>query len=79
MRRITRFTDNLGDEDRRSYRRWTRALLLSYVAAIAIAFGATYFGKPSGDQQAANETQVARLKSVSSSTANASSRGSTRP
>ncbi|KAH2776472.1 hypothetical protein KXW38_000314, partial [Aspergillus fumigatus] len=62
---VTTETDhNLGDEDRRSYRRWTSALLLSYVAAIAIAFGATYFGKPSGDQQAANETQLDRQRFV---------------
>jgi len=73
MRRIPRFPDNLSPEERRSCRRWTAALFLSYAAAIAIAFGTTYFSKPSADQQAANEMRIARLKPPSSSAVNPAS------
>lgn len=79
MTRMTRFPDNLSQEERRSYRRWTRILFLSYAAAIAIAFGTTYFNRPSGDMQATNEVRMARLKPASGPGVSAPAPASARP
>ena len=79
MTRMNQFLDNLSREDRRTYRRWTGGLFLSYAVAIAIAVGVTYFKQPSGDLRATNEARMARLKPASSLSVIAPSSASVRP
>ncbi|MFO1107543.1 MAG: hypothetical protein U1E61_00010 [Bradyrhizobium sp.] len=77
MRRTTRFPDDLSPEDRRTSRRWTRGLYLSYAAAVAIAIGMTFVNRPATDLRADSETRMARLKPASTYPADAASRLST--
>lgn len=65
MRRMNRFPSNLNREDRRTYRRWTGGLFLSYAVAVTIAVGITFLNKPSVDLRAESETRIARLKPAS--------------
>lgn len=74
MRRMTRFPDDLSEEDRRTSRRWTWGLYLSYAAAVAIAIGMTFLNNPAAELRAGGETQMARLKPASTSAPGASSR-----
>lgn len=73
MRRISRFPNNLTENDRRTYRRWMASLLLSYAAAVTVAIALTALGKPSGDLTAANEQQMAKPNSSQATTVVASS------
>ena len=62
-----RFSNNLSDEDRRTYRRRVRGLFLFYVGAIGVAIGITSINRPASELRASNETQTDRLKATTGS------------
>ena len=66
---MKRFPSNLTPEDRRTYRRRTGGLFLSYLVAIIVAVGITFTNRPASDLTASNETQIARLKGPTASMA----------
>jgi hypothetical protein len=67
MKRIEPFWRNLGPEDRRTCRRWTGGLFVSYVVAVMLVIGITYLNRPATDPDAT--TRIARLKPASDLTA----------
>jgi hypothetical protein len=52
----------LRPEDLRVYRRWTRALYLSYFAVVVVALGLTFVNRPAADHAASKDAQFALNK-----------------
>lgn len=49
MKRVEPIWSNLSPEDRRTYRRWTGGLFVSYFVAVILAIGMTYLNRPATD------------------------------
>jgi hypothetical protein len=49
MKRVEPIWSNLSPEDRRTYRRWTGGLFVSYFVAVILAIGITYLNRPATD------------------------------
>jgi hypothetical protein len=77
---MKRFPSNLSEEDLRTYRRWTRGVYLSYLAAVIVAVAVTFLRAPAVDLRASNEIQIARMKAPSASIdASAPTRSAAKP
>jgi hypothetical protein len=70
---MKRYSSNLSPEDRRTYRRWTGGLFLSYLIAVIVAISITSMNRPATDLRTSNDAQMARLKAASESFAPARS------
>ena len=64
---MKRYPSNLSEEDLRTYRRWTRGVYLSYLAAVIVAFAFTFLKGPASDLAASTDTQLTLQKSPSAS------------
>lgn len=65
---MQRYPSNLSEEDLRTYRRWTRGVYLSYLAAVIIAFALTFLkGSSTSEFTASNDTPLAGQKIPSAS------------